>query len=273
MSADDLPFGIVSTDNIKVSERREFWEASAVPLFGQLQLEAPSGQPFDASVAYAGLADLVLCRLSASISHRVVRTDAVARNDNRAYVKAVFQSKGSSVVEQCGRRAVLRPGEWSVYDAARSYSVAIPDRAEVYILMIPHDRILRGNFDLHKVMLRRLSGHRGLGKLAWSLVSATFDQIQAIQNRSSHDVADLVVQMTRLALVDSAEDGSSVHSNEALRSPSQVLHFEPPRRSRPFDREAGPGDGLHEALLAHGFPARGNVYLQLHQEIEVGALS
>jgi AraC-like DNA-binding protein len=217
MSADDLPFGIVSTDNIKVSDRREFWEASAVPLFGQLQLEAPSGQPFDASVAYAGLADLVLCRLSAGISHRVVRTDAVARHDNRAYVKAVFQSKGSSVVEQCGRRVVLRPGEWSVYDAARSYSVAIPDRAEVYILMIPHDRILRGNFDLHKVMLRRLSGHRGLGKLAWSLVSATFDQIQAIQNRSSHDVADLVVQMTRLALVDSAEDGSSVHSNEALR--------------------------------------------------------
>jgi hypothetical protein len=93
MSADDLPFGIVSTDNIKVSERREFWEASAVPLFGQLQLEAPSGQPFDASVAYAGLADLVLCRLSASISHRVVRTDAVARNDNRAYVKAVFSRK------------------------------------------------------------------------------------------------------------------------------------------------------------------------------------
>src|SRR5580704_14559342 len=116
MSADDLPLGIVSTDNIKVSERREFWEASAVPLFGRLQLEAPSGQPFDASVVYAGLADLVLCWPSAGISHRVVRTDALARHDHRAYVKAVFQSKGSSVVEQCGRRAVLRPGEWSVYE-------------------------------------------------------------------------------------------------------------------------------------------------------------
>jgi AraC-like DNA-binding protein len=217
MSADYSAFGIVSTDNIKVSDRREFWEASAVPLFGRLQLEAHTSQPFAASFAYANLADLVLCRLSASVPHRVVRTDAVARHDNRAYVKAVFQAKGSSVVEQCGRRAVLQPGEWSIYDATRSYSVDIPDRAELYILMIPHDRILRGNFDLHKVMLRRLSGHRGLGKLVWSLVSATFDQIQGIENRSCHDVADLVVQMTRLALVDSAEDGALVHSNEALR--------------------------------------------------------
>jgi hypothetical protein len=94
MSADDFPFGIVSTDDIKVSDRREFWEASAVPLFGQLQLEAHSGQPFDASFTYAGLDDLVLCRLSASVSHRVVRTDSVGRQDIRAYLKAVFKTKG-----------------------------------------------------------------------------------------------------------------------------------------------------------------------------------
>ena len=217
MSADASILKTVSTDGVGASERRDFWETNAAPLFGRLELKPQSRQAFQASCKYASIADLLLCKLSTSVPHRIIRTEAVVRQDERGYVKAVLQTKGCSIVEQSGRRALLHPGEWMVYDANQSYSVAIPDRAEMSIVMMPRGRILTRDFEFHRLVLRRLSGHRGLGKLIWSLISATFDQIPEIQSASSHDVADIVTQMIRLALDGFSNGCAPVDSKETLR--------------------------------------------------------
>lgn len=217
LDADTSPFRSVSTEGIKVSDRRDFWEASASLLFGTLQLEMQRREAFSANFEYTSVADMVFCRLSAGVPHRVVRTDAVARQDNRAFMKAVFQTQGSSVLQQNGRTTPLRAGEWSVYDFEQPYSVAIPESAEMCILLIPRDKVLTGDFDLRSLALRRFPGRRGLGKLIWSLALATFDQIPEIQGRSSRDVADILVQMIRLALMDSSGGRASMDSKEALR--------------------------------------------------------
>lgn len=217
LDADTSPFRSVSTEGIKVSERRDFWEASASILFGTLQLEMQRREAFSANFEYTSVADMVFCRLASSVPHRVVRTDAVARPDNRAFMKAVLQTQGCSVLQQNGRTTPLRAGEWSVYDFEQPYSVAIPERAEMCILMIPRDQVLARDFDLRSLALRRFPGRRGLGKLIWSLALATFDQIPEIQDRSSRDVADILAQMIRLALVDFSGGRAQVDSKEALR--------------------------------------------------------
>lgn len=217
MNAGSSPLKTISTADAGISERREFWQANAVPLFGRLELEPQSRQAFQARCEHARVADLLLCRLSTSVPHRIIRTDAAVRQDEHGYVKAVLQAQGCSIVEQSGRRALLRPGEWSVYDANQPYSVAIPDRAELYIVMMPRGRISAWELEFHRLFLRRLSGRRGLGKLIWSLIFATLDQIPEIQNHSNPDVADIITQMFRLALSGSSNGCASASSKETLR--------------------------------------------------------
>lgn len=217
LNAETSPFRSVTTEGVKVSERRDFWEASASLLFGTLQLEMQSRQAFHANFEYTSVADMVFCRLACGVPHRVVRTDAVSRRDNRDFVKAVLQIDGSSVLSQNGRTTPLRAGEWSVYDFEQPYSVTIPQRAGMCILLIPRDEVLTRDFDLGSLSLRRFSGRRGLGKLIWSLALAAFDQIPEIQDRSSRDVADILAQMIRLALVDSSAGRAAADSKEALR--------------------------------------------------------
>lgn len=217
LNADTSPFRSVSTEGIKVSERREFWESSASVLFGRVHLEMQRKDAFSANFEYTSVADLVLCRISSDVSHRVVLTDRAAGQDDRAFVKAVLQTEGSSVLSQNGRTTALRAGEWSVYDFEQTYSVTIPQRTEMCILLIPRDQVLTGDFDLGSLALRRFSGRRGLGKLIWSLALATFDQIPEIQDRSSRDVADILSQMVRLALIDFSDARPSADSKEALR--------------------------------------------------------
>jgi AraC-like DNA-binding protein len=214
----DTPFrGSISTDGVKPAERRGFWQSRTGSLFGPLQLDVQGARVFNASFEYTSIADLILCRLSAYVPHRVARTASAARRDDRGYVKAVLQTKGCSLLEQDGRTTLLRPREWSIYDMAKPYSVAIPNRAEMFFLMIPRQKIEACNLDLNLLAGHRLSGRHGLGKLIWNLVPTAFDEIPAIRTHSGHDVADILAHMVRLALLEASTQCVPADSKDVLR--------------------------------------------------------
>lgn len=217
LSAGISPLKSMSTAGVKPSERRDFWQTNAGLLCGGFRLEVQGDQAFNASINYTSVADLVFCRLSSSSRHRVVHTAPLVRRGDRDFVKAMFQTEGSSFVEQDGHAALLQPGDWTIYETRKPSNVVFPGRAGMFFLMIPREKVLTRNFDLGNLVAHRFSGSRGLGKLIWSLLSATFDQIPEIGNRSGQDVADIVVQMIRLALLESAGEHAWVDSKEAIR--------------------------------------------------------
>ncbi|MGH9717137.1 MAG: helix-turn-helix domain-containing protein [Candidatus Acidiferrales bacterium] len=211
------PLQIVSTDGVRASDRREFWQSGGSSLFGALQLEQHSREPFDANFSYARLGDLLFCRLAARVSHRAVRTKAVALRDDRPFLKAVLQTKGRSVIAQSGCTTPLLPGEWAIYDAGAPYSVALTAGAEFSMILVPREKIVTRGFDVRRLVLRPFSARRGLGKLIWSLLDTTIEQIAELHHRSGFDVAEIVAQMFRMALFDSFDGRDPVNSSNALR--------------------------------------------------------
>jgi AraC-like DNA-binding protein len=212
-----LPVTCVSTGDVKLSERREYWETMASGVFGALDIQMEAQEAFSASFEYTTLADVVFSRLVSEIPHRAVRTAALAGHDERAFVKMALVMKGLSILEQNGRTTTLRAGEWSVYDTSRPYTMTTPSRVEMLLLLIPRDKFPTRSFDLQELVARRFSGRHGIGKLMWSLIPTTFDQIPEIRPGSSHDLADIVAQMTRLALLEFSAKPVSLDSRDALR--------------------------------------------------------
>lgn len=205
----------VSTEGIKESDRCEFWRTNTVPVFGSLEVELLENRVFEASFQFTTVSDLIFSRVASGTPHRIVLSGISALR-GQGFVKAVLLTRGRSILQQNGRAALLRAGEWSIYDTAAPYSITVPDRSEMLVVLIPRERLL-ARLDLHDLVARRFSGRRGLGKLIWSLISNTFDEIPQIGRRSNHDVANIVVQMTRLALFDFSGDRPSAHAQEALR--------------------------------------------------------
>ncbi|HEV3482760.1 MAG TPA: helix-turn-helix domain-containing protein [Candidatus Acidoferrales bacterium] len=211
------PWKSLSTAGIKPSERREFWQSNVGPLCGGFHLEPQSDEPFNANLNYTNVADLVFCRLFTSVRHRIVHTAGLVNRVDRALVKVVFQTEGNSLLEQDGQTAVLQPGDWTIYNPRKPSSAVIPGRAGIFFLTIPSERILTPNFDLGSFAAHRFSGSRGLGKLIWSLLSATFDQIPEIGNRAGQKVADITIQLIRLAVLEFIDEHVPVDSKEAIR--------------------------------------------------------
>ncbi len=211
------PWECISTNAIKASERREFWQTRTGSLFGSYQLEVPRAEAFNASFEYTRVADLVLCHLSAGVPHRVTRTDASTRREDRGYLKVVLQAKGRTVLEQNGRTTLLRPTDWTIYDTAKPHTIIIPERAEMFLLLIPRQKIVMRNLDPLDIAGRRFSGRQGVGKLIWSLIPAAFEQIPSMRESSSYDMADMLAQIIRLAILDSFDQCLPADSKDALR--------------------------------------------------------
>jgi AraC-like DNA-binding protein len=206
---------LISTESVQMLDRVLLYRDTLRKLFGGLDSRINTKSVFSAVFEEATIGDVGLCRYSAS-AHQVERTDTHAHNDKMGLMKVAIQIKGSSCLQQCGHRVTLSPGDWSIYDTAKPYTITMLNDVQFLFLMLPRERILSNRYNLSDLTLRRLSGSSGVAKMAAQFISATFDEIERVDSQSESDIADTMLHLLRLALIDLSDD-------EAIGSQRQVL--------------------------------------------------
>lgn len=223
---------VISTQDVAPAERQAMWADLLWRQFRSLLSPAYAGPRFDGRLASSELADLRLCRIDAT-RHRVMRSPAEARRDDRGGLKVVAQLRGAASFEQAGRRVVLRPGEWSIYDSARSYVVTNPASVAQLVLVLPRERVQAPGVRVDQVAARRFPGRGGANGVAFERLVAAFDDAPA---RSQADAAaDRLAESIALALLEragiqsdfslraSARDRVRAYVDANLRDPAMTL--------------------------------------------------
>lgn len=124
----------VSTDHVEPGDRFDFWHEVICRAFVRLEAEAlPLAGTFHAEIASAQLGPLNLTRVTAE-PHAVHRSPALIGDEPRDEILVSIQLTGTSIIEQDDRQAVLRPGDFALYDATRPYGLTMPDRFEMLVL-------------------------------------------------------------------------------------------------------------------------------------------
>ena len=132
----------VTTDEVEDGSRFDFWHEVICSAFVRLEAESmPSGRPFRAQIACTELGPLTLSRVEAE-SHAVRRSKALISDEPRDEVLLSIQLKGTAVVEQDDRQAVLQPGDFALYDATRPYHLSMPREFEMLVLQFDRQFLL-----------------------------------------------------------------------------------------------------------------------------------
>jgi AraC-like DNA-binding protein len=76
-----------------------------------------------------------------STSHEVHRTPALIAQSNQRYFKLNLQLQGTGLLIQDNREALLRPGDLSIYDTSRPYTLAFEGDARLMVVMFPWDAL------------------------------------------------------------------------------------------------------------------------------------
>ncbi len=96
--------------------------------------------PFSARLCSADADGVVFTEVSAQ-PHLVERTDETISRGGGGFYKVSLLLAGTSVLVQDGREVVMRPGDLSVYDTSRPYSLLFTEEFRNLIMMFPKDRL------------------------------------------------------------------------------------------------------------------------------------
>ena len=222
---------VISTSEVAPAERLAMWGDMLWQRFGSLQSAAYGDAQFQGRLACGKLADLDLFRIDAS-RHMVIRTPSEVRQDHRGCLKVVAQLRGSACFEQAGRRLLLRPGEWSVYDTSASYVVTNPASVTHLVMLLPRERVHDLGIPVDRFTVRRFSGRRGAGRLAYDQMLASFDAASAVDAGAAADSLARLIGIAMLeragvetdcALAASARDRVLAYVHANLHDPAMTL--------------------------------------------------
>ncbi len=208
---------LVSTQDGTTNHRLDLWCHLVRQVFGQLRSETFGDKSFVGKLEHGQVGDIRVCKLIAS-RHRVIRTSTFAKRDDRGCLKVVLQKKGISHFEQNGRSVMLSPGQWSIYDTGRSYTVSNPQSIEQLILMIPREKIFTGGLDLSHRIVRHFPGDSGISRLTYQFIATAFDEMPAISPEAAYGISDTIAELIRLALLGHSAEEDSEEPALALRA-------------------------------------------------------
>lgn len=206
---------VVSTNDVRPSEKFGLWKDTLWQLMGRLRSEASGDESFAGRIEHCDVGDLRICRIIAR-RHRVVRK-IEGRHDNQDLLKVAVQLKGSSYFEQNNRSVLLSPGSWSIYDTTRPYTVSTMGNVELLTLLIPRARIVTHRLNLNDLIVRRFSGKTGLGKLAYQFMTTAFAEIANVNTEHEWEIVGAISQLIRLAMLEVAGEPSDLPVREKWR--------------------------------------------------------
>lgn len=206
----------ISTDEVRPHERTAFWTDLIWHKLGRLRSETFGDESFRGSMVLGEAGSVKMCRLSAA-RHRVVRTPDLIRQDDRGYLKLVVQLEGSTWFEQSGRKTLLSPGEWSIYDTTKAYSVSNTGPIEQMVVLVPREQVLTSSMKADDLMVQRYSARAGIGRLACDLMGAAFDEIPGSTPQSAEAAGDAITRLLRHSLLERSGVPTALSHKECLR--------------------------------------------------------
>jgi AraC-like DNA-binding protein len=137
------------------------------------------------------LGSLGVCAVRATPT-TIRRTERLARHDDDPTIFLGLQMSGTSVVVQHGREALLRPGDFALYDTVSAYSLLFRDGMDAIFFRIPRAALGVSARRLHDVTAVTL----GSGSPVAQLTSAYLTRLAVTENLPYGQYGTLIAEPT-----------------------------------------------------------------------------
>ncbi|MBN9613908.1 MAG: helix-turn-helix domain-containing protein [Actinobacteria bacterium] len=196
-----------------VSAFRNLVSDSFVPL----QISTEGGGSFAARITSADADSVVFTEVAAK-PHLVERTPETIADGGSGYYKVSLLLAGTSILVQDGKELVMRPGDLSIYDTSRPYSLLFGEEFRNLIMMFPKDRL-----DLPIPFTEQLTAvslgqqHDGLAPVITAFLSQFPAQLTHLTDRVRTKLAHTSLDLMGTLL------SSILDADPIQRDPHQVL--------------------------------------------------
>jgi AraC-like DNA-binding protein len=204
---------LVSTDNVEPSERADLIQDTLWSVFGRRGSRFVSTQwPAVANFEYGNIGDIRFCKLNGS----GYGCELTSASGGGGCLEISIELAGTAQFTHAGRKLVQPPGQWTIFDTARSSAILAPQGSETLILTLPTEKLLGSRYHLDDLILHPFSKGYGIGRVVCDFVSSVISELPKLGSRTEADIADTVCHLLRLAIVEYLGDREEHSHREFL---------------------------------------------------------
>jgi AraC family transcriptional activator of tynA and feaB len=214
---------ILSTDQLPVRQRREWLREVIGREYANVEIKPPpDGRLFNEMMIYPWQdLRLSLIRSNAITIERLPKEPTKISQD--AYLAVVLLS-GDYLLEQDGRRAVLRPGDMTIYDATRPHRIFCPGRFSKLIVSIPRSKLRERVGGVEHCAALRFAGDRGAGAVTAAFLRSCAEQASELSASQFAALSENCFDILTLALT-AAGPAAGAASRGRSTSRARIKHF------------------------------------------------
>ena len=199
------------------TDRLEVWRDLIRDNFVALDVHADRDTAFTGSVRTEQLGHLKVASVESG-PQDCRRTPCLARRDGHAYLQVGLLSRGGATVAQDGRQAVLRPGDFAVYETDRPFHWALHGGWQLLVFTWPRASVAVTDTASQQLTARALAGDVGLGAIVGRLLRDLVAAPPALSPTGSTRLADEVAELVTTVAGESVRPtGPSAASDDLLR--------------------------------------------------------
>ncbi|MFD7011243.1 helix-turn-helix domain-containing protein [Rhodococcus jostii] len=184
---------VQGTDGIDPVDRVDCWRDLVSRAFVPLDADA-AAPDFTGHLRITELGSTIVSRVDAG-AHTVRRTRKQISGSERGYYKLGLQLRGDGLLVQDGREALLRPGDFALYDTDQPYTLAFTAPTDMAVFMFPRPRLPLPPIMAHDILARRISRSDELGCLLSPLLVRLVDQVDDNRPNAALTLADAVLDL------------------------------------------------------------------------------
>ena len=178
---------VIDTGEVPPGERFDLWADATPRVFEPLAVRPRDGESFEGRVARYPLGPLTLYRLTADAS-RVTRTRSMIGASDPEWVQVSLLLSGRCLVDQDGRRSLLRAGDFASWASSRPYVVDAHTQHDLLVTYCP-ETLLRPR--TLGSTATAIPGDRGAGRLVRRFLLTLLGELESgAALGSAADVAD-----------------------------------------------------------------------------------
>jgi AraC-like DNA-binding protein len=202
---------------IESTDRLDQWRDLIREHFVALDIDADRDGRFTGAVRTAELGHLKVASVD-SITAEYRRTPGLARRDSASYLQVGMISRGEAVLRQDGREAVVRPGDFAIYETDRPFFWSLRGDWQLLVYTWPRASMALDPGESRRLTARTLGGGSGLGgivgRMLRELVTAPPVLTAAGGIRLADEVGELV---TTVATEQAGPEPAGRGADEQLR--------------------------------------------------------
>jgi len=185
---------LLSTDAVPRQDRLAYWTDMICNVYVQLGCDPVADDNFTGHILNHKLPSLELSVVRSGAQNVRRTVGHISRSTDDFFLVSI-QTAGNGMVRQDGRAAILKPGDFALYDSTRPYELLFREGFEQIVLKLPGERLRDRVRETQALTATTVSGREGAGHLLIGMIRTLKDDVDTLQPASALAVANGVLNI------------------------------------------------------------------------------